>query len=191
MSFDALLREVRQCRLCQDALPLGPKPVFQASPKVRILIVGQAPGRLAHLAGRPFDDPSGERLRAWLGVGRETFYDASRIGLLPMGLCFPGTGKGGDLPPLPACAVTWRSALLAGMPDVALTVLLGRYAIDWHLPQARRQSLGEVTSQWRDCWPACLPLPHPSPRNQRWLRQNPHVESDLVPALRARVAALL
>lgn len=191
MSFEELLSEVRGCRRCEAQLPLGPKPVFQASARARVLIVGQAPGRLAHLAGRPFDDPSGERLRDWLGVDHAVFYDASRIALLPMGFCFPGTGTGGDLPPPPVCAETWRERLLAGMPDIGLTVLLGRYAINWHLPEARRESLQTVTANWRQHWPDLVTLPHPSPRNHRWLRNNPHVEGEIVPALRARVASLL
>ncbi|MDO6460458.1 uracil-DNA glycosylase family protein [Granulosicoccaceae sp. 1_MG-2023] len=189
--FDSLLAGVRACRLCEATLPQPPRPVLQASATARILIVGQAPGRLAHEAGRPFSDPSGERLRRWLGVDETVFYDASRIALLPMGFCFPGSGKGGDLPPPPACAQAWRADLLAAMPEVALTVILGRYAIDWHLPQARRQSLSAVTAAWRDYWPQLLPMPHPSPRNHRWLKQNPHVEADIVPALQARVAGLL
>ena len=191
MSFEALVSEVRACQLCAADLPLGPKPIFQAASSARILIVGQAPGRLAHLAGRPFDDPSGDRLRAWLGVDKTTFYDASQLALVPMGFCFPGSGKGGDLPPPPVCAQTWRAGLLAGMPDVELTVLLGRYAIDWHLPAVRRQSLRAVTADWQLYWPNLLPLPHPSPRNHRWLRNNPHVEAEIVPALRRRVSELL
>ena len=177
--------------MCAADLPLGPKPVFQASRTARILIVGQAPGRLAHLAGRPFDDPSGDRLRAWLGVDKSTFYDASQLALVPMGFCFPGGGKGGDLPPPPVCAETWRAGLLAGMPDIELTVLMGRYAIDWHLPAVRRQSLRAVTADWKHYWPNLLPLPHPSPRNHRWLQNNPHVEAEIVPALRLRVSQLL
>ncbi|MFM9879339.1 MAG: uracil-DNA glycosylase family protein, partial [Burkholderiaceae bacterium] len=133
-SLDALLTQVRACTLCAAHLPLGPRPVLQAGASARLLIVGQAPGRKVHASGVPFDDASGERLRAWLGIGPETFYDASQIALLPMGFCYPGTGPSGDLPPRPECAAAWREPLLALLPQVALTLVIGQYALAWHVP---------------------------------------------------------
>ncbi|MDC8015865.1 uracil-DNA glycosylase family protein [Tahibacter soli] len=183
------LAEARACTHCASVLPLEPKPILQVDPHARILIAGQAPGRRAHDAGIPFDDASGDRLRAWLGVDRDTFYDARRIAIVPMGLCFPGTAKGGDLPPLAACAPLWRTRLLNLMPEIQLTLVIGRYAQAWHLPEA-----GDVTAAvtgWRAHWPAVVPLPHPSPRNQAWLKRNPWFAADLLPRLRERVAELV
>ncbi|MFX4227077.1 MAG: uracil-DNA glycosylase family protein [Porticoccaceae bacterium] len=189
--IENLLTEIRQCRLCEPELPFGARPVLQASSTARILIVGQAPGRLVHETGLPFNDPSGDRLRDWLGVDREVFYDASRIAIIPMAFCFPGTGKSGDLPPPPICARTWRKRLMNSLPDVELTVVLGQYSIGWHLPEAKKQTLTKVVGNWRNYWPNLLPLPHPSPRNNLWLRRNPWVEEQLVPQLRQRVKQLL
>ena len=185
-----LLRDVRGCSICTD-LPLGPKPLLQGSATSRILIAGQAPGQRTHQSGIPFDDQSGRRLREWLGVDRETFYDARRIAILPMGFCYPGTGKSGDLPPRKECAPAWRDQLLLGMPDVELTVLIGLHAQRWHLGSRCGRTLAETVSNWRQFWPDFLPLPHPSPRNVAWLQKNPHVETDVLPALRRRVQALL
>jgi uracil-DNA glycosylase len=187
--WQTVLAAARACTHCAAQLPLGPKPILQVDPAARILIAGQAPGRRAHEAGIPFDDASGDRLRAWLGVDRATFYDAQRIAIVPMGLCFPGTARGGDLPPVPECAPLWRERLLALMPDVALTLVIGRYAQAWHLPDA-----GDVTAAvtgWRAHWPHVMPLPHPSPRNQAWLKRNPWFAADVLPALRARVIELI
>jgi len=189
--MDNLLSEIRRCKLCEADLPFGARPVLQVSRAGRILIVGQAPGRLVHETGLPFNDPSGDRLRDWLGVDRETFYDASRMAIIPMAFCFPGTGKSGDLPPPPICAKTWRKRLMDFMPDVELTVVLGRYAIGWHLPETQKLTLTKVVENWRNYWPDILPLPHPSPRNNLWLRRNSWVEEQLVPQLRQRVKAIL
>lgn len=164
--------------------------MLQLHPAARILIVGQAPGRRVHETGIPFNDPSGDRLRAWLGVERDAFYDARRVCLLPMGLCYPGTGGSGDLPPRPECAATWRQRLLACVPDVALTLVLGSYAQAWHLGGAPR-SVTEAVRGWRQHWPRLLPLPHPSPRNNLWLRRNPWFEREVIPALQHRVRRLL
>ncbi len=191
MSFRKLASDIRACRLCAEHLPLGPRPVFQALPSARILVVGQAPGTAVHKSGIPFDDPSGERLRGWLGVSKQQFYDASKIALVPMGFCYPGRGKGGDLPPRPECAQTWRSALLAHLKNVELTVLVGRYAVDWHLQPPRGHTLTQVVAGWRSHLPARVPLPHPSPRNTLWLRRNPWVEAELVPELQKLVVGLL
>jgi len=187
----ALLAEVRACRLCAEHLPLGPRPVLQLDPRARILVAGQAPGRRVHESGVPFADASGDRLRAWMGVSRETFYDAARVAILPMGFCYPGTGPGGDLPPRPECAAAWRVRLLERAPDLSVTLVIGTYAQEWHLGDRRKVSLTETVRAWRSYGPALLPLPHPSPRNQRWLRANPWFEREVLSALRARVGALL
>ena len=185
-----VFQRARSCTLC-EGLPLGPKPIFQAAPTARILIAGQAPGRVTHQRGRPFDDVSGDRLRTWLGVDRETFYDPARFAIIPMGFCFPGTGRSGDLPPRPECAESWREPMLAALPRLALTIVLGRYALAWHLPGEAKRTLGKVVADWREYWPRILPLPHPSPRNQRWFKQHPFFETDVLPVLRERVQALL
>lgn len=185
-----LLTSVRACTICAG-LPLGPNPILQAGPNSRILIAGQAPGRITHAKGRPFDDPSGKRLRDWLGVDKETFYDPDNFALVPMGFCYPGTGKGGDLPPRAECAPAWRQRLMDGMPGIQLTLLLGQYALRWHLGGAHGKSLAETVSGWESHWPKVMPLPHPSPRNARWLKNNPHVEKKMLPNLKQRVAEIL
>jgi uracil-DNA glycosylase len=189
--FDEISARARACRLCVADLPLGPRPVFQIDPAARILIAGQAPGRRVHETGVPFDDPSGERLRAWMGVDAATFYGPHRIAILPMGFCYPGTGKSGDLPPRPECAVEWRKKLLDLMPSVELTMLIGQYAIDWHLGTRRGETLTLTVQNWRQFWPALLPLPHPSPRNNIWLRKNAWFEAEIVPMLQNRIKSLL
>lgn len=187
---DKLLAEVRACTHCADVLPLGPRPVFQLDPQARILIAAQAPGRRVHETGLPFNDPSGDRLRTWLGVDCATFYDARKLALVPMGLCYPGTGKAGDLPPRPECAALWRAPLLATLQQLELTLVVGQYALAYHLPDAPK-TLTETVRQWPRYWPDVLPLPHPSPRNNLWLRRNPWFEAEVVPVLRARVAEIL
>lgn len=186
----SLLAEVRACTLCTEHLPLGPRPVVQAAPSARILVVGQAPGRRVHASGKPFDDPSGDRLRDWMGVTREQFYDPAQMAIIPMGFCYPGTGTSGDLPPRPECAPTWRARLLAQLPQIELTLVIGQYAHAWHLPEGQRRLTDNVRA-WRDHWPHLVPLPHPSPRNILWLRRNPWLEEEVIPALRQRVAELI
>jgi uracil-DNA glycosylase len=188
--FETLLTEIRACTLCAENLPEGPRPVVQAHPEARILIAGQAPGRKVHETGIPFNDPSGDRLRDWLGVDRNTFYNPEKFAVLPMGFCFPGTGQGGDLPPRPECAPAWRERLLAALPNLELTVVLGRYALDYHLG-AGKKSVTEIVQAWRTYWPTHLPLPHPSPRNLRWFRKNAWFEVEVLPELRRRVVELL
>ncbi|MCK5771567.1 uracil-DNA glycosylase family protein [Algiphilus sp.] len=189
-ALEALLGRTRACTLCRERLPHEPRPVLQAGSGARILVAGQAPGRRVHASRRPFDDPSGDRLRAWMGVDRATFWDARRVAILPMGFCFPGSGASGDLPPRPECAPAWRTPLLALLPDISLTLVIGRYAQDWHLDTVGA-SVTDTVRDWRRRWPAVVPLPHPSPRNNRWLRTNPWFESEVLPRLRQRIAALL
>ena len=189
-SYPSLLSSVRACTLCADHLPLGPRPVVQLHPAAKILIVGQAPGRKVHETGVPFNDASGERLRTWLGVTREVFYDPRQIALLPMGFCYPGTGAGGDLPPRAECAATWRKPLLATLRQLQLTLVLGSYAQAYHFGPGASSVTDRVKS-WRSTWPLLVPLPHPSPRNNRWLRKNPWLERELLPAVRRRVAQVL
>lgn len=186
-----MLSEIRGCRLCEPGLPLGPRPILQWHPDARILIASQAPGRRAHDNGVPFSDASGERLRDWLGVDADTFYDQRRFAILPMGFCYPGSGRSGDLPPRPECAAAWRQRLLAGLKNLQLTLAIGRYAIDWHLPNATGKSLTEVVAGWERDWPNILPMPHPSPRNQRWLRDHPWFGEQVLPRLKSRVAELV
>lgn len=189
--LETLLDAVRACRACASDLPLGPRPVLRASAGARILIVGQAPGLRVHTTGIPWDDPSGERLRAWMGVGKETFYDAARIAIIPMGYCYPGRGQGGDLPPRRECAQLWLDQLLARMPQVGLTLLVGQYAQRHFLGRRRKASLTETVGAWQEYAPQYIPLPHPSPRNQPWFKRHPWFEQELIPLVRSRVNALL
>lgn len=186
----ALLEEVRACTLCARDLPNAPRPVLRMQKTARILVAGQAPGRRVHDTGIPFNDPSGERLRAWMGMDRDAFYDEARMAIIPMGFCYPGTGKSGDFPPRPECAQQWRVRLLAQLPGLELTLAIGQYAIAYHLKGRAQKNLTETVRHWRDYWPEVLPLPHPSPRNNLWLKKNPWFEEEVIPALRARVAAL-
>lgn len=187
----ALLARVRACTLCAAHLPLGPRPVLQLDARARILIAGQAPGAKVHASGIPFHDASGDRLRAWMGIDSDTFYDPGRIAILPMGFCYPGTGKSGDLPPRPECAVAWRAPLMALLANVKLTLVIGQYAQNWHLGDTRKDSLTETVAAWREYWPTLLPLPHPSPRNNIWLKRNTWFERDVLPVVQRKVAALL
>jgi uracil-DNA glycosylase len=189
--FDAIAGEARACRSCAADLPLGPRPVFQIDPAAIILIAGQAPGRRVHETGVPFDDPSGERLRAWMGVDAAIFYDPRKIAILPMGFCYPGAGKSGDLPPRPECAAQWRAKLLGLMPAIELTLLIGQYAIDWRLKTGRSETLTQTVQDWTRSWPTLLALPHPSPRNNIWLSKNPWFEAEIVPILRRQIGSLL
>jgi uracil-DNA glycosylase len=188
---ERLLREVRACTLCRAQLPFGPRPVFQFHPQAQILIAGQAPGRKVHERGVPFLDASGDRLRDWLGIDAAVFYDPQRIALLPMGFCYPGSGQSGDLAPRPECAATWRARLLGRLVNLRLTLAVGRYALAWHLGNASRPTLTETVRAWREYGPQLVPLPHPSPRNNVWLKRNPWFERDLLPELRGRVRQVL
>ena len=189
-TFLSLLTEVRACTICEGRLPLGPRPVLQLDPEARVLIAGQAPGRKVHDSGVPFDDASGNRLREWLGVTREVFYDPKQIAILPMGFCFPGSGRSGDLPPRSECAPAWREQLLGHLRHLEVTLVLGRYAQAYHFGESSL-SLTELVKSWRSHWPHMVPLPHPSPRNNLWLRRNPWFEVEVLPSLRKRVSEIL
>ncbi len=188
-----LLDRIAACEVCAASLPLGPRPVVRAAdPRARILIVGQAPGTKVHASGIPWDDASGKRLRHWLGVEPDLFYDQSRFAIVPMGFCYPGRGAGGDNPPRPECAPLWHEAVLRTLPNIALILLIGTYAQAYYLRERRRATLGETVKAWRDYEPSgFIPLVHPSPRNQMWLKRNEWFEAEMVPHLRERVASLL
>jgi uracil-DNA glycosylase len=190
--FERLLAEIRGCRQCAAELPLGPRPVVRGGPAARLLIISQAPGSRVHETGLSFDDKSGDRLRAWLGLDRETFYDESRVAIMPMGFCYPGRAeRGGDRPPRPECAPLWHSRLRPHFTQVALTLLAGSHAIRHYLPESRRQSMTTILAHWRDHRPELFVLPHPSWRAALWERANPWFAAELLPELRKAVAALV
>lgn len=182
--LDRLLAEVRACTICAVHLPNPPRPVLQAARSARVQVVGQAPGRKVHESGIPWNDPSGDLLREWLGIDRDTFYDARRIAIVPAGFCYPGKGPSGDLPPRPECAPQWHPRLRALLPQVRMTLLIGQYAQAYYLGRRRGKSLADTVRAYREFLPEFFPLPHPSPRNRRWLAQNPWFERDVLPALR-------
>lgn len=199
-----LAKTVSACRICRDTpkkgasiLPHEPNPVLRVSSSARLCIAGQAPGTLAHQKSKPFDDPSGVRLRQWMGIGEDLFYDESKVSIVPMGFCFPGLdAKGGDLPPRPECAPKWRDVTFGTMPQIELILVIGQYAQKWHLGKRRQKTLTETVQNWRSHWeveqrPRVLPLPHPSWRNNVWLKKNPWFEIETLPALRAEVQRLI
>ena len=186
-----LLAEIGACRVCEADLPEGPRPILSASASARILIAGQAPGRRVHQSGVPWDDPSGERLRDWLGLDRSDFYDRNLVALVPMGFCYPGSTGTGDRPPRPECRALWHPRLLPHLRQVRLRVVIGQYAHAYYLGEAARESLTDTVAAWRDFAPHTFPLPHPSPRNGIWLRRNPWFEKQVVPALRPAINAAL
>lgn len=189
--YSQLVGEIAACRLCDD-LPLGPRPVLRTSMSARILIAGQAPGLKVHNSGIPFDDPSGDRLRDWMGVDRNIFYDASLINIVPMAFCYPGRApKGGDLPPRKECRQAWHDQLYDALPQQELTLVIGQYAQDYHLGGRRAKTLTETVRAWRDFQPSMFPIPHPSPRNNIWLARNPWFEAEVVPELRRRIMDIL
>ncbi len=186
-----LLTDIRACRVCAAYLPHPPRPVLRAGAGARLLIVGQAPGRRVHETGIPWNDPSGDRLRDWLQLDRAAFYDETRIAIAPAGFCFPGSGRGGDLPPRPECAPLWHPRLRLALPDIRLTLLIGSYAQAYYPSGSRKATLTATVAAWRDYPPDLFPLPHPSPRNRLWLMRNPWFEAEVIPVLRERVAGVL
>ena len=187
-----LLDDVRSCRTCADHLPLGPRPVVRMAPTARLLIIGQAPGTKVHASGVPWDDPSGARLRDWLALDNDVFYDETRVAIMPMGFCYPGRDpRGGDNPPRPECAPRWHDALRACLPDIRLTLLVGSYAQKHHLGPRARRTMTETVADWHDYAPEIIPTPHPSWRTTHWMKKNPWFERELVPELRRAVAGAL
>ena len=190
-SLKRQLENIRACRICEKDLLLGPRPVLSCHKQSRIAIVGQAPGTRVHKSGVPWDDPSGVRLRDWLQVGEKEFYDPKIFAIIPMGFCYPGKGKSGDLPPRPECAPTWHEDLFALLPNIELTLLIGQYAQKYYLGDKRKRTLTETVQNYKEYLPDYLPLVHPSPRNAIWMKKNPWFEKKTVPKMRAIVKNLL
>lgn len=184
-----LLAEIRSCRHCETKLPHGPRPIVQASPESRILIIGQAPGRHVHETGIPWNDPSGVTLRKWLGISKEIFYDSQVVAHIPMGFCYPGKGKQGDLPPRPECAILWHKKLVESFEQIRLRLIVGAYAQRRYTPDFR--GVTPTVKRWKELGPKTIPLPHPSPLNRRWLKANPWFEIEVIPELRQRIARAL
>lgn len=186
-----LLHSIHQCIHCADKLPHPPNPVLAASPSAQIIIIGQAPGRIVDQTGIPWDDLSGQNLRSWLAIDSTLFYDTSKIALIPMGFCYPGTGKNGDLPPMKDCAKLWHPSLFQAMPHKKLILLIGQYAQKYYLGQRMKKNLTETVLHFHEYLPAHFPLPHPSPRNNRWQARNPWFEKDVLPVLKEKVNQIL
>lgn len=195
IKFSELHQNILACKHCASELPVEPNPVLQISPKARILIAGQAPGRIVHETNIPFNDQSGDRLRNWMGIDKSIFYDANSIAIVPMGFCYPGTGKSGDLPPRKECATQWRKDVLDNLPNIKLTLLIGQYAMKWHLGNNMSKNLTTTIQNWRDRpedYPKdIIPLPHPSPRNYGWFKKNPWFELEVLAELKRRVKQVL
>ena len=191
-NLDNLLQDIKNCRVCEAHLPLGPRPVIKASTTARLMIIGQAPGTKVHESGIPWNDASGERLREWLDLDRETFYDERRVAIVPMGFCYPGTfPQGGDKPPRPECAPLWHPPLQSALNAVELTLLIGMYAQAYYLGRRRKRTLTKTVQAWRDWLPDYLTTPHPSWRTTRWLKNNPWFEEEVLPELRRRTHKLV
>ena len=191
LEYQNLLGEISTCSICQKYLPLGPRPVFSIHPSSKILIIGQAPGTKVHQTGIPWNDPSGDELRRWLQVDRDTFYNPEIFGIMPMGFCYPGRGKGGDLPPRSECAPQWHTTLRELMPEIKLTLLIGAYAQGYYLGENRKKTLTETVRSYMEYLPEFFPLVHPSPRNRLWMRKNPWFEDEIIPELRNRIVKLI
>ena len=186
--FSSLLTEIRQCTACEPHLSHGANPVIQAHPNARLLIIGQAPGIKVHQSSIPWNDASGERLREWLGMDSDTFYDEQKVAIVPMGFCYPGKGKSGDLPPRKECAALWHQKVLQSLPNIQMTLLIGQYAQNYYLKDKATNTLTETVRSWQAWAPEFLPLPHPSPRNNIWLKKNPWFESEVIPYIREHVS---
>lgn len=189
-ALESLASTIKRCNVCKDHLPFAPRPVLQISSSAKLLIIGQAPGTRVHATGIPWNDPSGKRLREWLGISPEVFYDVNQVAIMPMGFCYPGKGKSGDLPPRKECAPQWHNTLLEQLPNIQLTLLIGQYAQRYYLPDAKGLSLTKTVEQWQDYAPRYFPLPHPSPRNQIWLKRNPWFDEQVVPALQSAIKSI-
>ncbi|UPR57987.1 uracil-DNA glycosylase family protein [Vibrio sp. ED004] len=184
----SLLKEIRQCTACEPHLSHGANPVIQAHPNARLLIIGQAPGIKVHESSIPWNDASGERLREWLGIDSDTFYDEKKVAIVPMSFCYPGKGKSGDLPPRPECAELWHQKVLQSLPNIQMTLLIGQYAQNYYLKERTTKTLTETVKNWQAWAPEFLPLPHPSPRNNIWLKKNPWFERDVIPYIRMHIS---
>ena len=191
MSNKDLIARIKACEICAHELPLPPKPIVQFHPNAKILIAGQAPGIITHEKGIPFDDASGDRLRHWMGVDRTTFYDANKIAIVPMGFCYPCNGKSGDLPPRKECAEHWQAQIHKELKNIEFKLVIGQYAQAWHLEMKKKNTVTDIVKQWQRFLPGTIPLPHPSPRNNIWLKRNPWFEEELIPVLQQRIKALL
>ena len=187
----ALKKNIKACTLCVDYLPYAPKPIFSFSKKSKILVVGQAPGIKVHESGIPWNDASGDRLREWMQVSKEQFYDTNYFSIVPMGLCYPGKGKSGDLPPRMECAEKWMQPILGKIPQIKLTLLIGQYSQQWFLNGTKKNTLTKTVKSWKEYQPKYFVLPHPSPRNNIWLKKNPWFEKQLVPRLKKKVEELI
>lgn len=190
-TFNNIVNEVRACTLCSSHLPLPAKPIIQLHSSAQILIAGQAPGINAHNSGIPFDDASGKRLREWMGIDKTLFYNPEIIAILPMSFCYPGSGKSADLAPRPECTLQWRILLLEQLPNIQLTLLVGQYAHHWHLANNRKENLTETVKAWQEYLPTVLPLPHPSPRNNCWLKNNLWFARDVIPFLQLEINSII
>lgn len=186
-----LLQEIRKCQVCSEHLVMGPNPILSAHGQSKIAIIGQAPGLKVHQSGIPWQDASGNTLRQWLGIGEEEFYDTQKVAIVPMGFCYPGKGKSGDLPPRPECAPLWHEQILNKMTEIRLTLLIGQYSQRYYLKDRAAKNLTETVRAFKQYLPEYLPLPHPSPRNRIWLKKNPWFESDILPVLRSNIRALI
>ena len=191
MELNTLIQEARRCRICEAHLPLGPRPVFDVSPNNRIAVIGQAPGTVVHASGIPWKDRSGDRLRDWMGIDEDVFYESEKLAILPMGFCYPGKGKGGDLPPRKECAPQWHQPMLDHLPGIQVVLLIGAYAQAYYLGDRRKKNLTETVRNFEEYTPRFFPLVHPSPRNGIWLRKNPWFEENVVPALQEMIRAAL
>ena len=189
-NLDPIAAQIKGCTLCKDQLPFAPRPVLQISSTAKLLIIGQAPGARVQATGIPWNDPSGNRLREWLNIPPDEFYNANQVAIMPMGFCYPGKGKSGDLPPRKECAPQWHKPLLEKLPNIQLTLLIGQYAQRYYLPEAKGLSLTQTVAQWQTFGPHVFPLPHPSPRNQIWLKRNPWFDQQVIPALRLAMASI-
>ena len=190
INLDPIAAQIKGCTLCKDQLPFAPRPVLQISSTAKLLIIGQAPGARVQATGIPWNDPSGNRLREWLNIPPDDFYNANQVAIMPMGFCYPGKGKSGDLPPRKECAPQWHKSLLEKLPNIQLTLLIGQYAQRYYLPEAKGLSLTQTVAQWQTFGPHVFPLPHPSPRNQIWLKRNPWFDQQVIPALRLAMAPI-
>ncbi len=189
--LDKLATEIRACTICKAHLPFDPNPIVRPSRTAKIIIVGQAPGTKVHNTGIPWNDPSGDKLRGWMGIDKDIFYDDKRIAIMPTGFCYPGKGKSGDMPPRPECAPTWHPLLLKLMPQIELMLLIGMYSQKYYLRDQNKKTLTDTVKAWKEYAPYYLPMPHPSPRNKLWLKKNEWFEGKVVPQLKRRVKKLI